>query len=316
MLDARERLFTIANPDAPLQLFLRYLPPHVESQSNGIVLYVHGATFPSALSVAHRFDGRSWRDELVAAGFHVWGLDFQGFGLSERYQEMSEPADGHAPLGRAPEASRQIEAAARFILSHHQRASLNIIAHSWGSLATGLFAGRCPDMVRRLVFFGPITRRTGSDAPLIPAWSVVSLQEQWDRFICDVPPNKAAVLRRDHFDDWGPLYLATDGESAVRTPPSVKIPNGPLADIQASWSGNLAYDPASISSPVAIIRGEWDSLCLDTDARWLFDTLVNSPVKRDIKISRATHLMHLEESRYALYREAEAFLLERDNEGV
>jgi hypothetical protein len=27
-----------------------------------VVLYVHGATFPSAVSIAHRFDGRSLRD--------------------------------------------------------------------------------------------------------------------------------------------------------------------------------------------------------------------------------------------------------------
>jgi hypothetical protein len=31
-------------------------------------------------------------------------------------------------------------------------------------------------------------------------------------------------------------------------------------------------------------------------------------VKRDVKISRATHLMHLEENRHALYRETQTFL--------
>jgi len=31
-------------------------------------------------------------------------------------------------------------------------------------------------------------------------------------------------------------------------------------------------------------------------------------VKRDVKIGRATHLMHLEENRYALYHEAQTFL--------
>ncbi len=61
-------------------------------------------------------------------------------------------------------------------------------------------------------------------------------------------------------------------------------------------------------APVAIIRGEWDSLCTDADARWLFDSLKQSPRRRDVKISRATHLMHLEENRYALYREVETFL--------
>ena len=61
-------------------------------------------------------------------------------------------------------------------------------------------------------------------------------------------------------------------------------------------------------APVAIVRGEWDSYCTDEDARWLFDAFAASPVKRDIKIGRATHLMHLEAMRFALYRESIAFL--------
>ena len=32
----------------------------------------------------------------------------------------------------------------------------------------------------------------------------------------------------------------------------------------------------------------------DADGAWLFDALKNSPIKRDVKISRGTHLMHLE----------------------
>jgi len=63
-----------------------------------------------------------------------------------------------------------------------------------------------------------------------------------------------------------------------------------------------------VRAPVAIIRGEWDAYCTDADARWLFDALAESPNKRDIKISRGTHLMHLEAMRYALYRESIAFL--------
>ena len=50
----------------------------------------------------------------------------------------------------------------------------------------------------------------------------------------------------------------------------------------------------------------------DEDARWLFDAFTASPIKRDIKISRATHLMHLEAMRYALYRESIAFLAGND----
>ena len=90
-LDPRERHFRIPGPIDGLQLFLRHLPAATPKRI-GIVLYVHGATFPSALSIAHRFDGRSWRDELCAAGFDTWGLDFHGYGASDSYLEMARPA--------------------------------------------------------------------------------------------------------------------------------------------------------------------------------------------------------------------------------
>jgi hypothetical protein len=37
-------------------------------QSVRPVLYIHGATFPSAPSIAHRFDGWSWRDARLPLG--------------------------------------------------------------------------------------------------------------------------------------------------------------------------------------------------------------------------------------------------------
>jgi hypothetical protein len=72
----KEEHFRIPSPEDNLRLFLRYLPP-ADKTGTAIVLYIHGATFPSAPSIAHRFDGRSWRDELCDAGFHVWGWIFR-----------------------------------------------------------------------------------------------------------------------------------------------------------------------------------------------------------------------------------------------
>src|SRR5262249_60697268 len=112
-LAPHEPLSVFPGPRAGLSLSLRYLPRAREpSRGDRVALYVHGGTFPSGLSIAHRFDGRSWRDELCDAGFHVWALDFHGFGrLSDPYPEMASPADGMPPLGRPQEARRQIEAA-------------------------------------------------------------------------------------------------------------------------------------------------------------------------------------------------------------
>lgn len=309
-LDPREQHFRIANPLSGLTLFLRHLSPGAEAPLTGqVVLYVHGGTFPSAVSIAHRFDGHSWRDALCAAGFHVWGLDFHGFGLSDPYPGMAEPAEASAPLGRAAECSRQLEAAVHFICRHSRVPRISLIAHSWGTIVAGELAGRCPDLVDRMVFFGPIARREPTtERPRLPAWRAVSLRDQWDRFVADVPPGEAPVLSRAHFDAWGERYLDGDPQSRTLSPAAVKVPSGAFQDIYDAWAGELAYDPAAVRAPVAIIRGEWDSMCRDADARWLFDALKNAPNRRDAKISRATHLMHLEANRFALYRETECFL--------
>jgi len=222
---------------------------------------------------------------------------------------MTSPAESAAPLGRAEEASRQLERAVRFIRGRHRNARISIIAHSWGTMVCGLLAGRCPDLLDRLVFFGPITWRPRTKDPVrLPAWRLISLNDQWDRFTETVPKNAAPVLLRRHFDEWGERYLDVDPESRTRFPAAVKVPSGAFQDIFDAWAGELAYDPRLVRAPVAIIRGEWDAYCTDADAHWLFDALAGSPNRRDIKISRGTHLMHLEATRYALYRESIAFL--------
>jgi pimeloyl-ACP methyl ester carboxylesterase len=302
-LDPRETHFRIPSPVPGLHLFLRHLPPSAGTPARGAVLYVHGGTFSSALSIAHRFDGRSWRDALCDAGFDVWGLDFHGFGY---YSDSYPDLDPDTPLGRTAEASRQLEQAVRFITAQHGIARLSLIAHSWGTMVSGHFAGRCPELVDRMVFFGPIAQRVPTAAAAkLPAWRMITLQDQWDRFTADVPPGEQAVLSKRHFDEWGEAYLDSDPESRDRRPPAVKTPAGAFQDIFDAWAGRFSYDPGLIQATVAIIRGEWDSLCGDADAAWLLDAIPNV---RDVKIPRATHLMHLEENRYALYREAEAFL--------
>jgi len=300
----------IPSPHDGLSLFLRYLPARERASAQGrVVLYIHGATFPSGLSIAHRFDGRSWRDELVAAGFHVGALDFLGFGFSDRFREMNASASEHPPLGRAEDASWQIEQAVRFIRTRHGDVRVSLIAHSWGGIAAGCFAGRRPELVDRLVLFGPIVRRSGETPPApLPAWRLVTLEEQWRRFIADVPLREAPVLLARHFQPWGEAWLDSDPATRDRAPAAVKVPNGPAADISEAWNGRLAFDPGLIRAPTAIIRGEWDSLCTDADVAWLRAALTASPERRDVKIRRATHLMHLEENRHALHRETPAFL--------
>jgi pimeloyl-ACP methyl ester carboxylesterase len=319
-LDPREEHFFIPGPNNGKPLFLRLLRAQRRPDDDRrAVLYLHGATFPSAVSIAHRFEGRSWRDALCDGGFDVWGLDFQGFGHSAPYAELNEPAGAHPPLCQAADAGLQVEAAARFILAHQGLERLSLISHSWGSMPAGRFAGAHPALVDRWVLFAPICRRPPRryEGPATySAWRLVTAEDQWNRFVEDVPAGAAPVLSKDVFEGWARAYLDSDPASRTRDPPSVKTPLGPFSEIIAAWHGALAYDPALVQAPVAIIRGEWDGLIPDEDARWLFDAFARSPDKRDIKIGRGTHLMHLEAMRGALWRESLAFLSDDNRHGA
>jgi pimeloyl-ACP methyl ester carboxylesterase len=179
-----------------------------------------------------------------------------------------------------------------------RRASL--VAHSWGSMPAARAAIAEPDGVDRLVLFAPIARRSTGVAPAgLPAWNDVTTEAQHARFVADVPKGHSPVLVA--FDRWAPAYLASDPEAARRTPPAVRIPNGPRADNADAWSGRLAWNPAELTRPLAIVRGAWDSLCTDMDASMLLAAAASAPQRHDRKLEAGTHLTHLEAGRRVLY---------------
>jgi pimeloyl-ACP methyl ester carboxylesterase len=270
------------------------------------VLYVHGATFPSALSLNYRFTGGSWADDLAKRGYDVWSFDFAGYGGSDRPEVFSRPAGESPPYGRAAQAAAQIARVVAHICLRRHRSQVTLIAHSWGSQAAGLYASRAGSRVSRLVMFGPVVERRMAGLPSpddVPAWRMVTVAEQLARFVEDVPMGRPSVLVEPSLRHWGPAWLATCPERGA----GVKIPAGPQADIYAAWSGGLAYDPGRIRCPTLIIRGAWDGLCTDEDAAWLAARLGSLEV-RDVVVPEATHLMHLEVGRAGLYVATAAFL--------
>lgn len=303
--------FRVRIPSTGLSVFVRHQAPTRSGGGDGKspVLFVHGSSFPSALAFAYKFDGVSWMDDLAGRGFDVWAFDFLGYGGSDRYPEMRDSATANPPLGRAPVAAAQIAAVVDFIRSRTKAQRASIIAHSWGTIPAGLFAGQRPEAIDRLVDFGPVAQRPGnhSDAPL-PAYDFVSEKDQLTRFDGYVPNGEAHVLAEPGLPRWGPTYMTTDSTSRSRNPASVKIPNGPSADVADAWSGRLPYDPSLITAPVLIVRGDWDVVTKDADAAWLWSALRHARVKRDVKIARGTHVMHLERNRAALFDEVGTFL--------
>ena len=310
--DVKEEQFRVPVTASGLKVLVRHLSPANRQpvKAGRVVLILHGGTLPSAASAAFRFDGHSWMDDLSDHGFDVWAMDYLGYGGSDRYPEMSPSATANPPLGRAAQVSSQVSAVVEFICKHQKVPKVSIISHSWGTLVAGVFATQERARLDRLVLYGPVALRqqaNTSTGPL-PAYSYVTEEEQWKRFSGWAPSTQPPVLEKRHFDKLGPTYTDSDPTSHSRTPPSVQVPGGPDADATDAWTGKFIYDPSKIQSPTLIIRGEWETITTDEDAHWLYKALTSAPIKRDVLINRATHVMHLEKSRYQVYREVESFL--------
>ncbi len=305
-----ERLWT-ALPRSPLRIAAsRARPP--ERRHAAPLLYVHGATFPSELAVGHRIDGLSWRDALLAQGYEVWAFDFLGYGASDRYVEMSSAPRLAQPLGRVEAGARQIAAVVALIRQTTGAWRVSLIAHSWGTMAAGLFAGKFPWAVERLAFFGPIAQRepvAGTAANTLPNWTRLTVEAQHRRFLADIPPGQPSAMPQRHFERWAAAYLASEPAGGD----GVRVPTGPMADIEAAWRGQLPYEPALIAAPLCLLRGEWDSLCTDADAAWLLGRLPPSLRRHDIRLPAGTHLMHLESGRTRLHDATHAFLSDGGN---
>ncbi len=109
-----------------------------DGQEKMPVLFVHGVTYSS-----HEFDvdygDYSLARYFAGHGFEVWFLDIAGFGSSGNVE------DGF--LSDSDYAAEDIEAAVRCILKRHDISSMDILGWSWGTVTSGRFAARHPELV-------------------------------------------------------------------------------------------------------------------------------------------------------------------------
>lgn len=306
---ARETVHTLVQTGAPDLTLHEYKPSTECPKRNQPILFLHGATFPANLSIGFKIDGVSWADDLNAACYNVWALNFAGYGGSAAYTPETRLAGADPIPGRTTEVQAQITRAADFISSKTGHGQIAIIAHSWGTIPAGAFAASNPERVKALVLFGPIAARAGdlSIYNLTPT-RVVTIEDQHTKFVQDTPADHAPVLDEAAFAIWAQRYLATDPKSETRAPASVEVPSGPIADVRLAWSGQYPYDPAMLHTPTLILRGAWDRFVTDADAAWFRTAFTSVDDFTDIKLPKGGHLMHLESGRGDVWQATRDFL--------
>ena len=282
--------------------------------SDRIVLFVHGATFPSESTFDLSLDGLSWMDFIARAGYDVYLVDVRGYGASTRPATTSESAGRGSPIATLAEAVDDVDAAVDFIRRRRNVERIHLIGWSWGTAIMGRYAATHGDKVDRLVLYAPLWQRRaeplstrGIDVTM--PYRLVNVAAVKSRWLVGVAQEKQEqLIPRGWFETWVTATLATDPWGSRQTPPVIRAPNGVFAELHSPGEWVPPYDPAAIKAPTLLIKAEWDADTPSYMAQTLFPLLVNAPRKHYVEIGEGTHSIMLERNRMHLFRTVQAFL--------
>src|SRR5262249_43149293 len=109
--------FMIPAADAGIQLHVRN--KRLDSQdrfpAERVVLFVHGATYPSETVFDIDLPGGSWADHVARKGYDVYLVDVRGYGRSTRPAAMEAPTAENPPFATTVDAVKDVSAAVDFI---------------------------------------------------------------------------------------------------------------------------------------------------------------------------------------------------------
>jgi len=303
---------TIASDTPGIQLYIRNKRPKELTVSDRILLYVHGATYPSETAFDLRLDGMSWMDYIAAHGWDVYLVDLRGYGLSTRPPEMDRPPQDNPPIVTTGVAVRDVATAAEFIRKRRGVAKISLLGWSWGTSIMGAYAAANSDKVSKVVLYAPLWLRNtpsliGADGPL-GAYRTVTRESARKRWLTGVPEDKQTdLIPAGWFDAWAEATWGTDPKA--KDSGQLRAPNGVIQDGREYWvAGKPYYDPANIRVPTLLIKAEWDQDTPAYMAQALFPLLTGAPYKRYIEIGEGTHTVIMERNRMSLFREVQLFL--------
>jgi len=250
---------TKATPDGDVRLFL--WEKYVETpEGKPAVLFVHGSSMASQptfdLTVPGRPDS-SVMDWFARRGFVSWCVDMEGYGRSDKKRDIyCDIANGADDLAAATDyigTTRRVE---KFM----------VYGISSGALRAALFAEQHPERIARLALDAFVW--TGEGAP-----TLLERRRKLPQFLATKrrPIDRAfvnSIFTRDHpecaeqrvVDAFADAILALDDS----------MPNGTYIDMCSKLP---IVDPARISVPTLLMRGQYDGIAAFDDLVEFFKRL-------------------------------------------
>ena len=264
-----------------------------DGQPKKPILFVHGVTFSS-----HEFDV-DYKDYSLARyfakhGFEVWLLDIAGFGNSAAVKDGFMPDSDYA--------AEDIEAAVRCILARNNLSSMDVLGWSWGTVTSGRFAARHPELVHRLVLYAPIVAGLGERYVGEPFH-----KNTWGSAASDFQRKADGSI---DFDIVERAVASTYIDNAWHYDRDTS-PNGGRRDLMVDENTRL-IPTENIKAPVLIIVGSRDPYVSYDLCKEAYKTLESQKDSELVVVNGAAHAMLMERPYYKLFRERLLKFLNRD----
>ena len=232
------------------------------TEYRGTILFIHGSSWASQPTFDLYVAGRpfsSVMDWFAARGFDTWCLDNEGYGRSDKHRPINcGVANGADDIVAATDYIMRTTGLERFLL----------YGISSGALKSAMFTERHPERVARLALDAFVW--TGEGAP-----TLVERRKKLPQYLASNrhPFTRElirSVFERDHLGAAEPAMIEAFATAALALDDSV--PTGTYVDMCTKLP---LVDPARVTVPTIMMRGEYDGVAGFDDLIEFFRRLPN-----------------------------------------
>ncbi len=230
-----------------VRLFLWNKPAAPGTAKRGTILFVHGSSMASQPTFDLEVPGRPHSSAMqwfAERGFDTWTMDNEGYGRSDKKRPINCDISNGAD---------DIDAATNYIFKRIQDKKLLLYGISSGALKGALFTERHPDRVARLALDAFVWTGEGSPTLAERKKKLPEFQAKNRR-----PIDRAFVRSIFHRDHPGTADEATiEAFATAILALDDSVPTGTYVDMCSKLP---LVDPARITVPALILRGEFDGI--------------------------------------------------------
>lgn len=246
-----------------VKLFLWQKPRLPNTPANGTVFFAHGSSMASQPTFDLYVPGRpdsSVMDWFAARGFDTWCIDNEGYGRSDKIRPINCDISNGAD---------DLAAGAEYIEKTTGARELLVYGISSGALKAALFAQRHPEHIARLALDAFVW--TGEGSPTLddrkkklPQFTATNRRPIDRAFV-------QSIFTRDHPGTADEATINAFADAILALDDSV--PTGTYVDMCTKLP---LVDPAKITAPTIILRGEYDGIAGFDDLIEFFKRLPNA----------------------------------------